>query len=112
MVLHGDNYDEALAHARQLAQDRALTFLHAFDDDVIIAGQGTVGLELLDEPVAFDAVVVPVGGGGLLSGIAVVLKESRPDIRIIGVEPENFASMKAALAAGQPTDTSAAAHDC
>ncbi|MBM3887665.1 MAG: threonine ammonia-lyase [Verrucomicrobia bacterium] len=107
VVLHGDNYDEALAHARQLARDRALTLLHAFDDDAIIAGQGTVGLELLDEPVAFDAVVVPVGGGGLLGGIAVALKESRPNIRVIGVEPDTCASMKAALATGQPTEITA-----
>ncbi|MCX7826547.1 MAG: threonine ammonia-lyase, partial [Verrucomicrobiae bacterium] len=107
VVLHGDNYDEALAHARQLARERALTLLHAFDDDAIIAGQGTVGLELLEEPVAFDAVVVPVGGGGLLGGVAVALKESRPDIRVIGVEPENVASMKAALGSGQPVEVAA-----
>lgn len=107
VLLHGENYDEALAHAHQLASERKLTFLHAFDDDAIIAGQGTIGLELLDEPVAFDAVVVPVGGGGLLGGIAVALKEQRPDIRVIGVEPENCASMKAALAGSRPIEIAA-----
>lgn len=101
VVLHGANYDEALAHARQLAEEKGYTFVHAFDDEAIIAGQGTIGLELLEEETRFDAVVVPIGGGGMISGIAIAMKESQPDIRIIGVEPEYFASMKAAVENGE-----------
>lgn len=100
VVLHGTTYDEALAHARFLAKEHAYTFVHAFDDPFIIAGQGTVGLELLEEPVKFDAVVVPIGGGGLIGGIAIAMKATQPDLRIIGVEPEYVASMKAAVANG------------
>jgi threonine dehydratase len=110
VVLHGANYDEAFAHATELALRHGYTFVHAFDDDAIIAGQGTIGLELLDEPVKFDAVVVPIGGGGMISGIAVALKTMRPRIRIIGVEPAYAPSMQAAVeqghiveVAGQPT---------
>ncbi len=101
VVLHGASYDEALAHAKQLTAQHGYTFVHAFDDDAIIAGQGTLGLELLDEEVKFDAVVVPIGGGGMISGIAVALKTMRPDLRIIGVEPACFPSMKAAVEQGQ-----------
>ncbi len=104
VILHGANYDEALALARQLAQEQGFTFVHAFDDDAVIAGQGTIGLELLEEEIKFDAVVVPIGGGGLISGLAVAMKTLQPDIRIIGVEPEHAASMRAALLAGQPTE--------
>lgn len=110
VILHGANYDEAFAHATELALQHGYTFVHAFDDDAIIAGQGTIGLELLDEAVKFDAVVVPIGGGGMISGIAVALKTMRPSIRIIGVEPAYVPSMKAAVeqghvveVAGQPT---------
>ncbi len=107
VILHGANYDEALAHAKQLAAERGLTFVHAFDDEAIIAGQGTIGLELLEEEAAFDAVVVPIGGGGMVSGVAVALKESRPNIRIIGVEPDAFPSMKRAVEAGHPVEVPA-----
>jgi threonine dehydratase len=104
VILHGANYDEALAHARQLTKEHGFTFVHAFDDDAVIAGQGTIGLELLEEETKFDAVIVPIGGGGLISGLAVAMKTLQPDIRIIGVEPEHAASMRAALLAGQPTE--------
>ena len=99
VVLHGANYDEALAYARHLAAEKGMTFIHAFDDEAVIAGQGTIGLELLEEEVQFDAVVVPVGGGGLIGGVAVAMKENRPNIRVIGVEPEYYACMKSALGA-------------
>lgn len=104
VVLHGANYDEALALARELEQEHGYTFVHAFDDDAVIAGQGTIGLELLEEETRFDAVIVPIGGGGLVSGLAVAMKALQSDIRIIGVEPENAASMRAALLAGQPKE--------
>jgi threonine dehydratase len=97
VVLHGANYDEALAHAEHIAAKERMTFIHAFDDEAVIAGQGTIGLELLEEDVEFDAVVVPVGGGGLIGGVAVAMKENNPNIRIIGVEPEYYACVKAAL---------------
>lgn len=106
VVLHGANYDEAFAHATELAQRHGYTFVHAFDDDAIIAGQGTIGLELLDEAVKFDAVVVPIGGGGMISGIAVALKTMRPNIRIIGVEPAYVPSMKAAVEQGHVVEVS------
>jgi threonine dehydratase len=100
VVLHGANYDEALAHARHIATEKGMTFIHAFDDEAVIAGQGTIGLELLEEEIAFDAVVVPVGGGGLIGGVAVAVKENRPNTRVIGVEPEHYACLKAALGGG------------
>ena len=101
VVLYGANYDEALAQAKLLSAEHGFTFVHAFDDEAIIAGQGTIGLELLEEETQFDAVIVPIGGGGMISGIATAIKESRPATRIIGVEPENFASMKAAVEEGK-----------
>ena len=106
VILHGANYDEALSHARQIAAEQGLTFIHAFDDEAVIAGQGTIGLELLEEETAFDVVVVPVGGGGMISGVAIALKESRPNIRVIGVEPEYYAAMKAAMEAGRTVEIS------
>ncbi|MEO6726889.1 MAG: threonine ammonia-lyase [Blastocatellia bacterium] len=101
VLLHGANYDEALAQAKLLSAEHGFTFVHAFDDEAIIAGQGTIGLELLEEETQFDAVIVPIGGGGMISGIATAIKESRPATRIIGVEPENFASMRAAVEEGR-----------
>ncbi|QQS44761.1 MAG: threonine ammonia-lyase [Acidobacteriota bacterium] len=107
VILHGASYDEALAHARHLSESQWLTFIHAFDDDAIIAGQGTIGLELLEEEACFDAVIVPVGGGGLIGGMSVALRELEPGIRIIGVEPAGFACMRAALDSGKPVDVEA-----
>jgi threonine dehydratase len=101
VVLHGANYDEAYAEARRLERSEGLTFIHPFDDEQIIAGQGTIGLELLDQVPDLDAVLVPVGGGGLISGVAVALKASRPSIRVFGVEAELIPCMKAAVEAGQ-----------
>jgi threonine dehydratase len=103
VVLHGDNYDEAYAKARELAEAENLEFIHPFDDPAVIAGQGTIGRELteqMDDDVT--AVFVPIGGGGLIAGIAAYLKAKRPDIKIIGVEPQDSAAMKQSLAAGEP----------
>lgn len=88
VVLHGDSYDEAYAHARGLEKKHKLVFVHPYDDPEVIAGQGTVGMEILRQwSSALHAIFVPVGGGGLISGIAVYVKSLRPEIKIIGVEP-------------------------
>ena len=103
VVLHGDNYDEAYAHAKQLEAEEQLTFIHPFDDPDVIAGQGTIGLEILNQiDEKIDAIFVPIGGGGLISGIAAYVKETNPAIRIVGVEPEDSAAMQASLEAGTP----------
>src|SRR5262245_10555908 len=101
VVLHGANYDEALAYAQRIAAEERMTFIHAFDDEAVIAGQGTIGLELLVEDAAFDVVVVPVGGGGLIGGVAVAMKENRPNTRVVGVVPEYFVCLKADLDADE-----------
>ncbi|MFB6351224.1 MAG: threonine ammonia-lyase [Bradymonadaceae bacterium] len=97
VILEGSNYDEAYAHACQLADERDLEFVHPFNDRAIIAGQGTLGLELLEQNPYIDTVVCAVGGGGLISGMAAALKETNPEIRVVGVEPESLPSMKTAL---------------
>jgi threonine dehydratase len=102
IVLHGSSYDEAYAEARRLEQAEQLTFIHPFDDLVVIAGQGTVGLEILEQVPDVEAIVVPVGGGGLVSGIAVAAKALRPAVKVIGVETELLPSMLAAVEAGKP----------
>jgi len=91
VVLHGDSLEEARAHAYALADDRSLTFVHPFDDDAIIAGQGTVALEMLDTVPDLDTLVVSIGGGGLLAGMAVAAR--KPDIDIVGVQAQRFPSM-------------------
>lgn len=100
--LFGADYDEAFAEAERIARERNLVYIHPFDDALIVAGQGTVGLELHEQNAELDAVVVPVGGGGLIAGIALALKELNPKIRIVGVQCEHVPSMKAALEKGRP----------
>jgi len=102
VILHGGNYDEACEEALRRCAEQGLTFIHPFDDPVVISGQGTIGLELLEQVPDLEAVVVPIGGGGLISGIACALKESNPKIRVIGVEPEKLPSMLRAREAGHP----------
>ena len=102
VVLHGVDLSEARAHAEALATRDGLTFIHPFDNDHVIAGQGTMALEILEQTPAVQAIVVPVGGGGLLSGIGTVVRALRPDVELIGVEPVNAACLTAALAAGTP----------
>jgi threonine dehydratase len=101
VVLQGDSFDEAERHARALSAERGLTYVHPFDDPAVIAGQGTIALELLYAEPEIDAVVVPVGGGGLLAGVAAVVKTLRPGALVIGVEPAHAASLAAALQAGR-----------
>ena len=105
VVLHGEAFDEAHAHARALERRHGLTFVHPFDDPDVIAGQGTVGMEILHQhPGPIEAIFVPIGGGGLAAGIAAYVKFLRPQTRVIGVEPVDAASMQAALAAGAPVE--------
>ena len=102
VVLHGDTFDEAYAHARELEAEKALTFIHPYDDPEVIAGQGTIGMEILRQrPDPIEAVFVPIGGGGLAAGIAAYVKFLRPEVGVIGVEPDDAASMGAAIAAGE-----------
>jgi threonine dehydratase len=103
VILAGADFDEALAEARRLQSERGSVFIPAFNDPAVIAGQGTIGLELLEQTPDFHAVIVPVGGGGLIGGVALALKESGFSGRIIGVQAERVAGMQAALAAGAPT---------
>ena len=103
VILHGDNYDAAYAHACDIAAERNLTFIHPFDDPAVIAGQGTIGAELRRQCATPPAAVfVPIGGGGLMAGIAVYLKAHWPTVRMVGVEPEDSAGMLASFAAGRP----------
>lgn len=88
VVLYGANYDEAYEHALQLAERSGAVFVHAFNDPHVIAGQGTIGIEIMDELPTVDAIIVPVGGGGLISGIGLAVKAVRPETRIVGVQPE------------------------
>jgi threonine dehydratase len=116
VVLHGANYDEAYEEALRRSQAERLTFVHAFDDDAVIAGQGTIGLELLEQHPDLEAVVVPIGGGGLIGGIACALKESHSSsnqpsnrkIQVFGVQPSRLPSMKVAVAEGKPVTLAAA----
>jgi len=100
VVLHGSSGMEALERARMLEQERGLTFVHPFDDEFVAAGQGTAGLELLDQVKDLDVVVVPIGGGGLIAGLLVAIKESNPKIRVYGVEPTGAAAMRRSLDVG------------
>ena len=102
VILLGANYDEACEEAVARCTQQGLTFIHPFDDPVVIAGQGTIGLELLEQVPDLEAVVIPIGGGGLISGVACALKERNPKIRVIGVEPEKLPSMLRAREAGTP----------
>ncbi|MCF8882417.1 threonine ammonia-lyase [Erythrobacter sp. SN021] len=97
VVLHGETFDEAYAHARELEKERGLTFIHPFDDPLVAAGQGTVALEMLADKDDFDCLVVPIGGGGLMSGMATVAKAVKPEIEMVGVQAELYPSMYSAV---------------
>lgn len=100
-LLQGANFDEALAHALKFAERDKLTFVPGFDDPWIVAGQGTLGLEILEQNPYIEVVVVPVGGGGLIAGIALAIKETNPRVHIVGVQAENVPSMRVALERGR-----------
>jgi threonine dehydratase len=102
VVLHGANSLEAFSRAHELATERSLTFVHPFDDEAILAGQGTVGLEIVEQMPDVQDVIVPIGGGGLIGGIAVAVKELCPSARVYGVEPTGAAVMRESLDVGHP----------
>jgi len=97
VILAGANYDEACEEAVRRSKQFGLTFIHPFDDEAVIAGQGTLGLEMLEQHGDLDALIIPVGGGGLIAGIACAVKETNPKIKVIGVQSSRLASMKAAV---------------
>ena len=109
VILHGANYDEAYEEALRRSREDGLTLVHAFDDDAVIAGQGSLGLEILQQVADVEAVVVPIGGGGLIGGIACAIKESNPKVKMFGVQPSRLPSMKVAVAEGKPVTISPAA---
>ncbi|PAR93302.1 threonine ammonia-lyase, biosynthetic [Vibrio cholerae] len=102
VLLHGSNFDEAKAEAERLAKEQGYTFVPPFDHPLVIAGQGTIGMEMLQQNGHLDYIFVPVGGGGLAAGVAVLVKQLMPEIKVIAVEPEDSACLKAALDAGKP----------
>lgn len=102
IAVHGESYDEAEAYARELQRERGLAFVEPFDDPLVVAGQGTIGLELLEDLPAVDTAVVPLSGGGLIGGIAVALKAADPHIRLVGVSMERAPVMVRSLEAGRP----------
>jgi threonine dehydratase len=102
VILHGADLDEARTRADEIAAEKKLTYINGFDHPAIIAGQGTLGLEIAQQVPDVDAVIVPVGGAGLIAGVALALKTLKPQVQIIGVEPERAASFTAAMRAGRP----------
>jgi threonine dehydratase len=108
VILHGNDFDEAYARSLELQQERGLHAIHPFDDEAVIAGQGTIALELLEQVPDLQVVLVPVGGGGLISGIAVAIKGLRPRVKVIGVEAAAYPAMARSVEAGRPVTVAAA----
>ena len=102
VVLHGEDYDAAQKRAHEIEAAEGRTYVHAFDDPYVMAGQGTIGLEVLEDCPDLDTVVVPVGGGGLIAGIATAITTQKPEARVVGVEAAGAAKLGASLAAGEP----------
>jgi len=102
VILHGANYDEACVEAQRRCAEQRRTFIHPFDDDAVMAGQGTLGLELLEQVPDMDVLVASIGGGGMISGVACAIKELNPKVKVIGVQTSRLPSMKAAVEAGKP----------
>lgn len=101
VMLSGNSYDDAYEAAKVYAEENKATYIHAFNDPYIIAGQGTIGLEILDQLEGVEAILVPVGGGGLISGIAIAVKNIKPEIKVIGIEADGAQSMHESLAKGE-----------
>jgi threonine dehydratase len=101
VVLHGTIWDEANEKAKELVRDQGLTYIHPFDDPQLIAGQGTLGLEVVTDWADVDAVIVPIGGGGLISGVSMAMKSHNPKVRVIGVESSGGPAMKRSVDAGK-----------
>ncbi len=104
VVLYGETFDEAAARARELQETEGFVYVHAFDDDLIIAGQGTIGFEIVESKPEINIIIVPIGGGGIISGIAIAAKSLLPKVRIIGVQAENCAPVKPSLEQGKPVE--------
>lgn len=102
VILHGDTLIEANSHAEKLSEEKELFFLHPFDDPDVIAGQGTIGLEMCETGPEFDGFIIPVGGGGLISGVGIAIKEIQPEARLYGVEPALYPSLSAELKGEEP----------
>lgn len=102
VILHGQSFDDAGAYAQQLREEHGLTYVHAFDDPLVVAGQGTLGLEVFEALPDVGTIVVPIGGGGLIGGVATVARALKPNTRIIGVQAEGCPSIRLSLAAGMP----------
>lgn len=100
VILHGANYDEACEEAMRRSREEGITFLHPFDDAAVINGQGTLGLEMMEQVPGVEAVVIPIGGGGLIAGVACAIKQSNPRIRVVGVQTDKLPSMLRAIDAG------------
>src|SRR5438270_11304346 len=103
VVLHGKDFAEAKAHADKIAAEKGLAYIDGYDDPAIIAGQGTMGIEIIDQVKDVDAVIVPVGGAGLIAGVSLAVKTLLPQTKVITVEAENVACLSSALKAGKPT---------
>ncbi len=102
VILHGSSFDEAMDYSFKLRDEKGFTHIHAFDDELIIAGQGTIGLEIARDLPDTTVIIVPIGGGGVISGIAIAAKELMPEVKIIGVQSENVSTIKKSLEAGEP----------
>ena len=104
VILHGASFDEAVAYSRELEKEREMTYVHAFDDELVIAGQGTIGLEIAEDLPTATVVVVPIGGGGIISGIATAVKSLMPGVRVVGVQAANVAPVNRSLKEGHPIE--------
>lgn len=104
VILKGSSFDEAVAYSKKLCEEQNATYVHAFEDEAIIAGQGTIGWEIVEDLASATLVVVPIGGGGIISGIALAVKNLLPKVRVVGVQAENCSPVKESLKAGKPIE--------
>ncbi len=104
VILHGIGFDEAVAYSRELQKEHGFTYVHAFEDELVIAGQGTIGIEIAEQLPQTTVIVVPIGGGGVISGTAVAAKTLLPGVRVVGVEAKNLAVINESLKAGEPVE--------